>query len=293
VVIAIIGVLVALLLPAVQMARESARRTECNNNLRQVAIALHNYHDTYKRFPPGCTGPGIAPYPQFDLSFHVRMLEFLEQAPLYQQANWLRHYNQTPYTTSFNSFRVATFYCPSGEIEEVTAGPVQPGKTTHYYGVMGPEGPWPQNPNAPRTPITGAGVNYQWTTSGQGGRAHQGILGVGTKTRMGDVPDGTSNTFLLGEISWADANGYRPWTRGWDGGTSGASAACKNVQHPINQMAYNGSNNFNDISFGSAHPGGCNFAKADGSLSFVMQTIDMTAYRALASRNGKEAVELP
>jgi prepilin-type N-terminal cleavage/methylation domain-containing protein len=292
VVIAIIGVLVALLLPAVQMARESARRTECNNKIRQLAIGLHNYHDTYKWFPPGFTGPGITPYPQVDLSFHVRMLEYIEQGPLYAQADWTKHFNQPPFQVTFSNMRLDVLLCPSGEIEDVTAGTLVPARTTHYYGIMGPEGPWSVNGNDPRLPI-GTAPSYQWVTSPQGGRAQQGILGPGTRTRLGDVRDGTSNTFLLGEISWAEANGYRPWTRGWDGGSSGASAACKNIQHPINQVPYNGSNNFNDISFGSSHPGGCNFAKADGSLSFVSQTIDMTAYRSLASRNGKEAVELP
>jgi prepilin-type N-terminal cleavage/methylation domain-containing protein len=283
VVIAIIGILVALLLPAVQMARESARRTECNNHIRQVMLGLHTYHDTHKRLPPGGTGPANAS--NQDLSFHTRILEFIEQAPLYQKHNFTNgihhHTAGQTYVLNFNRFRVPIFYCPSGEHEDAISNTA--GKTMHYQGVMGPEGLWPGHPTNSQRP-------YSATSTGQGGFARQGTLGPNTKTRLADLRDGTSNTLVVGELSWADSNSYRVWTRGWDGSAIGS---CKNVQNPINQIAYNNSNNYNDTSFGSSHPGGCNFAKGDGSISFITQTIDMTTYRALASRNGKEAVELP
>jgi prepilin-type N-terminal cleavage/methylation domain-containing protein len=290
VVIAIIGILVALLLPAVQMARESARRTECNNHIRQVMLGCHTYHDQYKRLPPGGTGPttsGVAWDRPQNLSFHTRILEFIEQGPLFAKHDFVTtppvSYNAGTYVANFNDFRVPIFFCPSGEIEDATVVSGIDGKTIHYYGVMGPEGLWPGAANNTQRP-------YSWNSTSQGGFARQGTLGVNSRTRLSDLRDGTSNTLVIGEISWADANCYRPWTRGWDGSAMNSS---KNVQHPINQIRYNGSNNFNDTSFGSAHPGGCNFAKGDGSISFIIQTIDMTTYRALASRNGKEAVELP
>lgn len=283
VVIAIIGILVALLLPAVQAAREAARRTECNNNMKQLILGLHNYNDTYQRFPPGGTGSNsnvgtLTWSPTANLSFRIRMLQFIEQGNLYDKANWTVNYDVAPYTTDFNPVRINAFLCPSGPIVEATSGPAGP--TSHYYGVMGPKGQ-----------VTGAasGTNYQEQGSATHGNiALQGCLYANSKTRLADIIDGTSNTLVVGEISWNKANCYRVWTRGWDGN---AMASCKNVLNPINQVPYNNSNNFNEVSFSSQHPGGCNFSKGDGSVSFISQTIDMPTYRALASRNGSEAVE--
>src|SRR5262249_57832013 len=118
---------------------------------------------------------------------------------------------------------------------------------------------------------------------------HHGLLGPNSKTRLTAIPDGSSNTFLVGELSWNDANCYRPWTRGWD---SDAMASSKNVTNPMNTTPYNGPNNFNDVSFGSQHPGGANFLLADGSVRFVQQSISLDAYRAAASRDGGEALGL-
>jgi prepilin-type N-terminal cleavage/methylation domain-containing protein len=284
VVIAIIGILVALLLPAVQAAREAARRTECNNNMKQLILGLHNYNDTYQRFPPGGTGSNgntgsFTWTPTANLSFRVRMLQFIEQGNLYDQANWNVNFDVAPYSTIFNPIPIKAFLCPSGPVDEAPSAPL--GKTAHYYGVMGPKGQ-----------VTGAssGTNYQEISGAtHGSLAVQGCLFVNSRVRLADITDGTSNTLVVGEISWAKANCYRPWTRGWDGN---AMASCKNVINPINQVAY-GPSNFNEVSFGSQHPGGCNFSKGDGSVSFIAQTVDMPTYRALASRNGGESVEMP
>ncbi len=105
---------------------------------------------------------------------------------------------------------------------------------------------------------------------------------------MRDVTDGTSNTFLLGELSWNNANCYRSWVRG---GAGDAIPTSKNVVYGINVQTskYNNSNLFNDVSFGSQHPGGCQFAMADGSVTFVQESINMDVYKATASCDGNEA----
>jgi prepilin-type N-terminal cleavage/methylation domain-containing protein len=281
VVIAIIAVLIALLLPAVQQAREAARRTQCRNNLKQLGLALHNYHDTSLTFPPGGfrQGTNIGT----GMGWHVGILPYLDQAPMFNQFD----FNAIGYTNATN-LAVATksppgFYCPSGQPNKGSSAEFAAGVPTnsvHYYGILGPKGA-----------VTGANParNYtiDTTASGHGDFSLQGMMPRGRQRRMADVIDGTSNTLMIGEISWVAANMYRVWIRGCDGSPCGST---KNVLNGINTTPYNGSNNFNDVSFGSNHVGGAHFLNADGSVVFLSQNIDMGLYRALASLDGGEAV---
>ncbi len=112
---------------------------------------------------------------------------------------------------------------------------------------------------------------------------------LGGPCKIGEITDVTSNTFLLGELSWKDANSYRSWNRGINGAVCNSA---KNVTFGIRIQRYT-SRNFNNASFGSEHTGGCQFAMADGSVQFVPETIDFSIYQGLASRNGGEVVQLP
>jgi hypothetical protein len=221
----------------------------------------------------------------------------MEQLNLYNQYD----YNVHSYTHAANLAvalaPVEGYFCPSGTQRTLTTGNTgensggKPTASTHYYGIMGPKGANPfGNPDQSQNGTTSA--NYQWTNNpaGQGGFAQQGILGRAIAFAFPDVIDGASNTLMTGEISWDQANCYRVYIRGCDGAPC---ASVKNIRHPINAVAYNGSNNFNDVSFGSNHPGGCLFARADGSVDFYSQNIDMAVYRALGSRNGREPVGKP
>lgn len=280
VVIAIIGILIALLLPAVQAAREAARRSQCSNNLKQLGLALHNYHDTYRTFPPAGWASGNY------LSWHVSVLPFIEQATRYDQVN----FSATNYLQNLHiaTSPIDALLCPSANKMQ-TLYPGSPagesyndGTTTHvtytahYYGVLGPKGPLPQDPARTYSLWTGA--------PGHGDFATQGVLTRHACKGFRDITDGSANTFLLGELSWNDANVYRVFVRGC---TSTVSGPAKNAFYTINLVPYNGSN-FNDVSFGSEHPGGCQFAVADGSVKFISETIDMALYRAAASRDGGE-----
>lgn len=174
VVIAIIAILIALLLPAVQAAREAARRTQCKNNLKQLGLALHNYHDVYNVFPPGGTYRAAVVQPA-GWSVQARLLPFIEQANLQGLIDFSRSYDVQPAVTQV---RVATFMCPS----EVNDKAYPDGALTH----------WPINYAA------NYGEWFVWNpASGQSG---SGAFGPNTRTSMRDFTDGTSNSLAMAEV---------------------------------------------------------------------------------------------
>ncbi len=284
VVIAIIGILIALLLPAVQAAREAARRSQCSNNLKQHGLGLHNYHDTFQTLPPGGMWhrPNTAGRGGNSLSWCTFVLPFIEQGPLHDKIDFGAHVWTT--NQAISDTKVAALLCPSCPVE--LGGGTN--FTLHYYGVQGPKGVNPLNGQAYSLLDTGG-----W--AGHGGYARSGGMPspgpdpadgatLGGPCKLRDLQDGTSNTFLVGEISWKDANCYRPWVRGTSTNTAASS---KNINYGINVQRYT-SGNFNDVSFGSDHPGGCQFVMGDGAVKFVSETVDFDVYRATASRDGGE-----
>jgi prepilin-type N-terminal cleavage/methylation domain-containing protein len=311
VVIAIIAVLIALLLPAVQQARESARRTQCKNQMKQLGLALHNFHDVFLRFPAGAQ-EDVFPVPKSGAttikgtSWIVFILPYLDQAPLYSLYDFSKPYfDPVPATPPGNATNIGTkvipaIYCPSGPAPRAHLDPntnTPNNLSTHYYGVMGPGGP--TNP----TVVTFNGINYSYVVGNpgtNGSYATDGVLGryvdtagsVTTEFFAGtrDVTDGTSNTVMVAELSRQIPSGVSNHYRSWIRGNNGGSGATKNVTNPINSTFYNGSNNFNDISFGSNHTGGCHFTFADGAVRFLNENINMGLYRALASRKNSEVI---
>ena len=275
VVIAIIAILIGLLLPAVQKVREAAARSKCSNNLKQLGIALHAYHDTNNEFPMGAVNLSEG------LSLHVFMLPYREQDNLYQQFNQTQTYTSTtnlPLVRDPNG-KQAMLLCPSGTEER--ADDTNANYTSHYYGIMGPTG------NNPTT-----GTNYRENTAGgHGGWALQGLFAWNEARRFANFTDGTSNTFAFGEISWSDRNGnptrYRAWTRG--GAVNNFMAPAKNIALAINS---DDTSTFNDMNMGSNHTGGAMFGMTDGSVKFVRDSIDFDTYRASASMDGGESVTL-
>jgi prepilin-type N-terminal cleavage/methylation domain-containing protein len=276
VVIAIIGILVALLLPAVQAAREASRRSNCSNNLKQLGIGLHNYHDTYKAFPYGAwKGGGVG--------WHVYILPFIEQEAMYLKFNPSANWDTSPVTPAapnlqFASIKMNSYLCPSGT--QLVASDNATYATTHYYGVMGPTG---------TNPATNAAYSEN-TAGSHGGFGRQGIFYFNEIRTFSNVLDGTSNTLAFGELSWSKRKPganfdtrYRSWTRG--GNANDFMAPCKNVANPINSDL---TTLFNDMAYGSNHPAGCQFANADGSTRFMSQTVDYKLYLSSASMDGAE-----
>jgi len=288
VVIAIIAILIGLLLPAVQKVREAAARMQCSNNLKQIGLGLHNHHDVVGRFPAGAfgnatnSGDTAIPGQTGNLSFLVFLLPYMEQDALYRQFTLTADFNigTAPIVnTSLAQYSVKPYLCPSAVvIMDPTAQTTPTGFTAHYYGNIGPRGTNPQTAAA-YTNVAGAS---------HGAISRQGVLGVDTKVRFADIIDGTSNTIAVGEISWKDANCFRPWTRGWD---QNASSSAKNVVAGIGAQAYT-ANNFNDVSFGSQHTGGAMFLLCDGSVKFLSSTTTLSVLFSAASRDGGEVTSL-
>jgi len=298
VVIAIIAILIGLLLPAVQKVRESAAKLKCQNNLKQIGVALHAFHNDYGAFPK-------AGKLSNELSWHVFLLPYIEQANLYSQFNFAKGpYDGDPLKVGIGvKNKVNMYLCPSCPIERMqpaapnaynsgdaypsgSTKPEEGSYTTHYYGIMGPTG---------NNPVSGDA--YKIATATNGPRAQQGVFMDDTNaTDTGTGPDkgfsvevildGSSNTWAVGEMSWIDTkNGtrYRSWVRGCN--DSDVCAGCKNITNAINAVS---TGVFTDMAMGSTHPMGTNFLMADGSVRFVRQSINLNTYRAMASRDGGE-----
>ena len=263
---------------------EAARRSQCKNNLKQLGLALHNYHDTSNMFPIGGFYQGAAI--GTGMGWQVSILPGMDQAPLFAQLN----FNQTAYTYGANLTLAVTelpaYFCPSAASgtthktgnsgENAPSGAAT--ASVHYFGVMGPQG---ANP---------AGGNYTVDTSvpGHGDFSRAGMMLRQYSVKISDVTDGLSNTLQVGEISWNNANSYRVYLRGCD---SSACSSVKNIVNGINLSPYT-ANNFNNVSFGSQHTGGAHFLLGDGSVQFLSQNIDFNTYRQLGSKAGGEVVQV-
>ncbi|MFM9197826.1 MAG: DUF1559 domain-containing protein [Planctomycetia bacterium] len=292
VVIAIIGTLVGLLLPAVQVAREAARRSSCMNNFKQVGLANHHYNDARRFFPPGAIGAKFGSTPEAfgpgtwgSLSFRLFILPYMEQVELFNRCDFSKNHTDAIYTTdpsggaAICNTLVPQWFCPSSPQFMKTELASETGYTAHVYGVCGPTGTNPASNSS-----------YSTFSAQSGDLSRQGIMGVNSKVASKHVTDGLSSTLMIGEMSW-DFDGYRVWTRGWQS-LGEAAPSIRNVANPINSTKFVHPN-MNNTSFGSLHPGGCVFGLADAAVIFMNENIDMPTYRSLASRNGGEITRLP
>lgn len=296
VVIAIIGILVALLLPAVQAAREAARRAQCINNVKQLALSMHNYHDVHKVLPIN--------YKSSDGSVHSwfqGVLPFIEQSSLFDRiVQDADHYNPTNVEVSRTV--VSTFLCPSdGLNQEGLMGGRQHtdghfghrGKraVNNYKGCAGSNFAWgPFQNSAPRGRFAG---DRNGLLRGNGIMcAHQwGMDGVDpTVTPISAITDGTSNTFAIGEAIPAWCN----WTWWFHNNMTTATCAIPlNFGRGIDNLEELSGHYERNYGFYSRHPGGANFGLCDGSVTFISDTIDLSAYRHLATISGGESASLP
>ena len=272
VVIAIIGILVSLLLPAVQYARESARASSCWNNQKQLGVALHLYHDTHRRLPPGWSGTGpdegwgwcseiLPQLEQNDLGARIR-----RDLPIGDPLN--KQVRETP---------IPILLCPSdgvkstftiyGGLGDVEFGNMDVGtplfdvSRTNYVGVFGTE-------EIEDAPANGNGTFF-----------------FRSQMTLADLHDGLSNTLILGERQ------SRLGGSTWTGVISEANNAKARIVGIGDHTPNHKDHHFDD--FTSKHPVGVHFLLGDGSVKRLSDTIHLDVYKALITRDGNEVAQLP
>jgi prepilin-type N-terminal cleavage/methylation domain-containing protein/prepilin-type processing-associated H-X9-DG protein len=289
VVIAIIGVLVALLLPAVQSAREAARRTQCQNNLKQMGLAVHGYEDTWKRMPSSLMG-GETSCQDDGLGWGLALLPFMEQKALYDQiaipantkpcalGDYFRA-NNKPIPGGETPLK--TYRCPTSMLPKV----VPP-----LWALPGGGNLPPQNDI-----MIGYAINDYKSAGGScwgdDGVIHKWMEAPGNR-RFAEVTDGLSNTLMIGESSYVTGNSTTAPSRVedwpiWIGGPSTDESVRTNgrTNSPINCQctATTMVKAINDDCNFSYHSGGAQFVFCDGSVKFISQNIAMTTYCNLHS----------
>lgn len=293
VVIAIIAMLVTLLLPAVQAAREAARRTQCTNQLKQIALAILNYEGTAGHFPIS-----IAHYQEVDgvdgngLSWMADVLPYIEEQGLYDSIDFTGRVSTglgmvRPENRAAIATAVSAFYCASdnamGKVKtDVWLVPEIPFATTNYSGVMGPH-------NMGNASIFGGLPDcHNFTASDQKKCSgsfwrHSHLAPV----KIASFVDGTSNTIIVGEVL-PEFDDFNYWALG--NGTYDSTHAPINYKPEPNEPW---SNWPNQHGFRSHHPGGANFAWCDGHVSLVDEAVDRDIYRGVSTRALNEVVRVP
>jgi prepilin-type N-terminal cleavage/methylation domain-containing protein/prepilin-type processing-associated H-X9-DG protein len=315
VVIAIIAILIGLLLPAVQKVREAAARMKCSNNLKQIGLALHNYHDVnVTKLPPGCT-TDAAPYGTgggWGSSWMVYILPYVEQDNVYKLWQFT---GSSGYTNANNraisaTLTISVYRCPSSPLPDLAQGGGLKVQQATYVGIAGAA-------SGLIAGYTESRVNNNASTgccSGGGPAAFNGTLYQGSTIGLNGLTDGTSNTIVVSEHGdfMTDTNGGKhQWTAGglygWSMGsqtntitatapTDNRAFNCTTIRYQINQKTGwatgNGdcttgvcTDNGNNIPLNSAHTGGVNAVFGDGSVRFFSNSTSLQTLAQLATRD--------
>jgi prepilin-type N-terminal cleavage/methylation domain-containing protein len=316
VVIAIIAILIALLLPAVQQAREAARRTQCRNNLKQLGLALHNYHDNFNTFPPGWIGhsQNNTALPFSGWGWSTMLLPGLDQAPLYNNLS-NRFATTFSYGATNGNTVIATpapaaleitglntplpaFRCPSdtggnlivatnvlttGAPPGTTVAPTNQFARSNYPGVVG----WDITNNRGL-------VDSVVATTG----VYRGIFGENSRMGIRDMTDGSSNALVVGERwtirnSTATDQGHATWAGCLNRGTDEGQAATLGdsfIRINADTDGNTATQRDNTTGFASFHVGGSHFLVGDGTVKFVSENTDANVYRWLSTINDGNVV---
>ncbi len=304
--ITVIGTLIALLLPAVLSAREAARRTDCINNLKQMGIALHDFHNTQGKLPPARSldpenifpdhyGQPSPPDNFGGVSWMARILPHLDQGNLagqIREGQWPWPYPAEPNDQGIrflNEVEIPTYFCPSAAVPRKFA----------WVDLL------PEQPDIALTSYLGVNGTDQFR--------YDGLLYVNSRVRFADVKDGTSNTLMVGERApvyggyagwWFAGSGWYPWFGAIDVVLGSNERIAEDSGEGLESFPNGPQSRYqegdvadpNDLSdphawhFWSFHPGGSNFLFADGSVRFIKYSVDQNVFTSLATRKGNEVI---
>jgi prepilin-type N-terminal cleavage/methylation domain-containing protein len=302
VVIAIIGILIALLLPAVQKVREAANRAKCSNNLKQLSLACHNYHDTYNCLPPSRVArDAYATWP-------VLIMPFIEQDNVFKL--WDIRQGFSVESDAAREALVPIFFCPSRRAPMLSPVSQNGGDNGGVDGACGDyaccssDGYHPNLPSANGAMINGHVIDPPGPgpQSGENGLDQPNdnpptlplipIISFSSYTNFSSITDGTSNTLLLGEKHvrighfGEDGDGDKAYYSGYSYDTAQRNAG---ASYPLAHDPYDSNSNHRDM-FGGPHPGVCLFALADGHVLGLSTNIDLQNLGRLANRKDGEVV---
>ncbi|MHC2070922.1 DUF1559 family PulG-like putative transporter [Bremerella sp. T1] len=296
VVIAIIGVLIALLLPAVQQAREAARRMTCSNHQKQLGLALHNYHDTHRVFPPGVFADGLNDAlntPPHSMSWMPTLLPFLEQAALHDQLQpFMESRNSNAFPSDLMNTKIEMLMCPSDPNR---------GQTGEVHGTADPPPDYNDGFHGNYLLCNG---NEEITTTTDNNAT--GMFYYLSDTDFSSCTDGTANTVMAAEILLVPSN--RSGLRDWRGryyradhlssifstrlppNTTAADRmrTCQSSPESPTYAPCVWDTNTQVIYARSQHPGGVMMTLMDASVQFVSETVDTQTWRDLGTRSGGE-----
>ena len=295
VVISVIGILMGLLVPAVQAVRQATRRTVCQNNMRQVVISTHDFHSSHLRLPAADMGNGASMF--VALSAHLDELYFFDRFHEGLQDGETLEDRLSELSTD----PMVVLQCPSALDVDKKSTMKTAEFGTHYYGVAGAIG---------EATSTVGGRKYEYDSIDTVMNGPVALNGVFSPNKVGifdssqgigldNIRDGLSNTFAFGEISKAASGDYAPSRAGWALGAGydemtnqiESLYVAKSTAGEIN-AADSSSTTLNTMVFSSNHPGGAQFALADGSVRFVSQTIELNILKTFSSTNTREKPEL-
>ena len=287
VVITIIGILVALLLPAVQAAREAARKLQCGNNFKQVGIALHNYHAARGCFPPG----EFQEYPTpsgggFFYAWSVYLLPYIEYSTIYDKYNFAAHWGYADNTplpggtiTNYllGQTPIWTYLCPSDPQAGELVG-------IHTYPNRAPD--------AALTDMCAVSDSNNWTANSPYGcnatdfPGNDGVFGGNGCCTVANIKDGTSNTLAIGEVTGMGPGSL--WGEIWIG--ENLLDTKDGINNPMVTVPGGGTFPMNplDTGFSSFHPAGCHFLMADGAVAYLSENIAQIVLTALTTRDGMD-----
>ena len=283
VVIAIIAILIALLLPAVQQAREAARRTSCKNKMKNIGLALHNYHDTFSSFPPGVVARRRSGrWWGYGWTWHSKILPQLERDNLYERLQ-----NRMGSDSGLHS--TAEMRLAGAQVYDIFQCPTHPSGTQN--------GSWMNNGYQHSNYSGNMGSNLR-DNCGNGSTDYcvraNGMFFVNSSVRIRDVTDGLTSTLLIGEVQ-VDGGPGSSVRLGGDHKYNFSSGGDANPPNDISEFLFGTETNDppnrdSEEAAGSYHPGGCHVGLGDGSVRFISENINISIWRALGTRNGNEVI---